>query len=55
MSTCRNKERVKKNELTDWDLGLVNASEPGELVMARVAMNHDGDWQEREKITFGNF
>lgn len=34
----------------DWlRLGLVNASEPGELVMARVAMNHDGDWQEREK------
>lgn len=34
----------------DWPrLGLVNASEPGELVMARVAMNHDGDWQEREK------
>lgn len=42
------KESEKK--WIDWlRLGLVNASEPGELVMARVAMNHDGDWQEREK------
>lgn len=48
MSTCRNKERVKKmNWLTE--IRFSQCIWTGELVMARVAMNHDGDWQEREK------